>query len=37
VNDLVPDVDVQAVEDAVISTYSNYAPLAQADFSSLRH
>jgi octanoyl-[GcvH]:protein N-octanoyltransferase len=37
VNDLVPEVGVQAVEDAVISTYSNYAPLAQADFSSLRH
>lgn len=36
VNDLVPHLDVQAIEDAVISTYSDYAPLGHAEFSSLR-
>jgi hypothetical protein len=35
-NDLVPHVDVQAIEDAVISTYGSYASLSHADFSSLR-
>jgi hypothetical protein len=32
----VPHLDVQAVEDAVISTYSDYAVLGHAEFSSLR-
>lgn len=36
VDDLVPGLDVQAVEDAVISTYGTYASLGHADFSSLR-
>jgi octanoyl-[GcvH]:protein N-octanoyltransferase len=34
VNDLVPGLDVQAIEDAVISTYAGYASLRSADFSS---
>ncbi|MDQ0865556.1 lipoate--protein ligase family protein [Arthrobacter globiformis] len=36
VNDLVPDLDVQAIEDAVVRTYAEYATMGQADFSSLR-
>ena len=36
VNDLVPHLDVQSIEDAVINTYAGYAPLAYAEFSSLR-
>ena len=35
-NDLVPGLDVQAIEDAVVRTYAEYATLGQADFSSLR-
>ena len=35
-NDLVPQLDVHAVEDAVIKTYGTYASLTDADFSSLR-
>jgi octanoyl-[GcvH]:protein N-octanoyltransferase len=34
VNDLVPGLDVEAIEDAVISTYAGYASLRSADFSS---
>jgi octanoyl-[GcvH]:protein N-octanoyltransferase len=30
----VPGLDVQAIEDAVISTYQGYASLRSADFSS---
>ena len=36
VNDLVPGLDVQAIEEAVVRTYAEYATLGQADFSSLR-
>ncbi len=36
VNDLVPHLDVRSIEDAVIDTYGGYAPLAYAEFSSLR-
>jgi len=36
VNDLVPHLDVRSIEDAVINTYGGYAPLAYAEFSSLR-
>jgi octanoyl-[GcvH]:protein N-octanoyltransferase len=36
VNDLVPGVDVAAVEAAVINTYAGYAQLAYADFAGLR-
>ena len=36
VNDLVPHLDVRSIEDAVIGTYGGYAPLAYAEFSSLR-
>ena len=35
-DDLVPHLDVHAIEDAVISTYGGYAPLAHADFASLQ-
>ena len=35
-NDLVPGLDVQAIEDAVVRTYAEYATLGEADFSSLR-
>jgi octanoyl-[GcvH]:protein N-octanoyltransferase len=33
-NDLVPGLDVQAVEDALLSTYAGYASLRFAEFSS---
>ncbi|WP_066291741.1 lipoate--protein ligase family protein [Arthrobacter sp. B6] len=33
-SDLVPGLDVQTVEDALLSTYAGYAPLRIADFSS---
>jgi hypothetical protein len=33
-NDLVPGLDVQAVEDALLATYAGYASLRLADFSS---
>jgi hypothetical protein len=36
VNDLVPHLDVQAIEDAVVRTYGDYATLAHAEFGSLR-
>jgi hypothetical protein len=36
VDDLVPGLNVQAIEDAVVSTYADYATMGQADFSSLR-
>ncbi|WP_426999163.1 lipoate--protein ligase family protein [Pseudarthrobacter sp. N5] len=35
VNDLVPHLDVQAIENAVISTYAGYASIRHAGFSSL--
>lgn len=34
VNDLVPGLDVTAIEDSLISTYAGYASLRHADFSS---
>jgi lipoate-protein ligase A len=34
VNDLVPGLDVQAIEDALLATYAGYASLRVADFSS---
>jgi hypothetical protein len=36
VDDLVPGLDVAAVEAAVINTYAEYARLEYADFVSLR-
>ncbi|MCU1547145.1 MAG: lipoate--protein ligase [Arthrobacter sp.] len=36
VNDLVPHLDVDAIETAVIEGYASYASLADADFASLR-
>ena len=36
VNDLVPGLDVQSIEDAVVRTYGDYATMGEADFSSLR-
>ncbi|XAS69444.1 lipoate--protein ligase family protein [Micrococcaceae bacterium Sec5.7] len=36
VADLMPHLDVRAIEDAVIATYATYAPLVRGDFSSLR-
>jgi lipoate-protein ligase A len=36
VNDLVPDLDVDAIEAAVIDSYASYASLGYADFASLR-
>jgi octanoyl-[GcvH]:protein N-octanoyltransferase len=35
VNDLVPGVDVDAVEEALLATYAGHATLVTADFSSL--
>jgi len=34
-DDLVPGLDVDAVEAAVIAAYGRYAPLSYAEFSSL--
>jgi octanoyl-[GcvH]:protein N-octanoyltransferase len=36
VNDLVPALDVDAIETAVIDTYAGYASLGSAEFASLR-
>ena len=36
VNDLVPGLGVQAIEDAVVRTYSEYATMGAGDFASLR-
>jgi octanoyl-[GcvH]:protein N-octanoyltransferase len=36
VNDLVPALDVDAIETAVIDAYARYAPLGSAEFASLR-
>ena len=36
VNDLVPHLDVDAIEEAVVSTYAGYANLRHAEFSSLQ-
>jgi hypothetical protein len=35
-DDLVPGLDVDAVEAAVVAAYSRYATLSRAPFSSLR-
>jgi hypothetical protein len=37
VNDLVPHLDVDAIEAAVVSTYAGYASLRHAEFSSLQN
>lgn len=34
-NDLLPQLDVPTVEDAVVAAYSEYAELADGDFQSL--
>jgi octanoyl-[GcvH]:protein N-octanoyltransferase len=36
VNDLVPQLDVDAIEAAVLDSYAGYAPLSYSDFASLR-
>lgn len=35
-NDLLPHLDVQGIEDAVIATYASYMPQVNADFSTLQ-